>query len=142
MKKLFFFLIIMNMATLCLANNVVLSNVSIINNGPGNLVVQFDLSWENSWRVPNGPANYDGAWVFFRYKNSTGEWMPMYMNGMNNVLPSGFETYQNSNAGKVGAMIFRSASNSGVGNVSLTSVRLGIQSVPYNVDVKGFAIEM
>lgn len=46
------------------ANNVQITNVSIINNGPGNISVKFDLSWDNSWRVNVGPANYDGVWVF------------------------------------------------------------------------------
>jgi hypothetical protein len=142
MKRLFFFLILFSVAGSCAANNVVLSNISIVNNGGGNVTVQFDLSWENSWRVPNGPSNYDGVWVFFRFRNDGGEWWPMYMNGTNNVLPSGFEVYQTSDELKVGAMIHRSVSNIGQGNVSLSAVRLGISGVPYSVDIRGFAMEM
>ncbi|MBL0153570.1 MAG: hypothetical protein IPP93_08810 [Chitinophagaceae bacterium] len=47
------------------ANNITISNVSIINNGPSLIQVQFDVSWENSWRVNVGPNNYDGAWSIF-----------------------------------------------------------------------------
>ena len=30
--------------------------------------VEFDLSWNNSWRISSGPANWDAAWVFFKYR--------------------------------------------------------------------------
>lgn len=30
--------------------------------------VEFDLSWNNSWRTSSGPANWDAAWVFFKYR--------------------------------------------------------------------------
>jgi formylglycine-generating enzyme required for sulfatase activity len=30
--------------------------------------VQFDLSWENSWRTTTGMANWDAAWVFVKFR--------------------------------------------------------------------------
>ena len=30
--------------------------------------VEFDLSWNNSWRTSSGPANWDAAWVFLKYR--------------------------------------------------------------------------
>lgn len=31
-------------------------------------MVEFNLSWENSWRVSNGPTNWDAAWVFVKFR--------------------------------------------------------------------------
>jgi formylglycine-generating enzyme required for sulfatase activity len=30
--------------------------------------VDFDLSWSNSWRTGSGPANWDAAWIFLKYR--------------------------------------------------------------------------
>jgi hypothetical protein len=57
------------------ANNIVVSNTALtgqdINNGPNSALnfalVQFDLSWDNSWRTAN-PANWDAAWVFVKFR--------------------------------------------------------------------------
>lgn len=136
------FLLFCSMGT-AFANNVQISNVSILNNGPGNVQVQFDLSWDNSWRANIGPNNYDGVWVFFKYKTASGNWTHMTMTGNNNVIPSGFDVYQTNDFLKAGAMIYREASNMGTGNVSMSSVQLGvISTLPYNIDVRGFAVEM
>jgi len=126
-----------------IANNVQLTNLSIVNNGPGLISVKFDLGWDNSWRTNVGPANYDGVWVFFKYKLPNGDWTHISLTGINNVVPVGFDVFQNNGSNKVGAMIYREAANLGVGSASATGVQLGvINNLPYNIDVKGFAIEM
>lgn len=145
MKKFNLLLIVLFCITNSMfANNVQISNVSIVNGGPGAIQVQFDLSWDNSWRVNVGPANYDGVWVFFKYKLAGGSWSHMNLTGNNNVLPTGFDVFQSTTGtNKVGAMIFRDASNLGTGNVTVTGVRLGVTStLPYNIDVRGMALEM
>ncbi|MBM3237244.1 hypothetical protein FJZ31_13205 [Candidatus Poribacteria bacterium] len=37
--------------------------------------VQFDLSWDNSWRFyfSSAPYNLDAAWVFVKYKKTGGD---------------------------------------------------------------------
>ncbi len=138
---LFFF--ILSASGAVFANNVQMTNLSIVNNGPGLIMVKFDLSWENSWRTNVGPANYDGVWVFFKYKNLDGDWVHMNLTGINNSIPNGFDVFQNAGSNKVGAMIYREAGNMGVGNASVTGIQLGvINNLPYNIDVKGFALEM
>src|SRR4051794_28832837 len=91
------------------ANNVQISNAAIINNGPGNVQVEFSLSWENSWRTNVGPANYDGVWVFFKYKNANGSWTHITMTGSHNEIPTGYAVYQTNDFLKTGAMIYRDA---------------------------------
>lgn len=144
MKRVYSFvlLLICSIGT-AYANNVAISNVSIINNGPGNIQVQFDVSWDNSWRTNVGPNNYDGAWVFFKYKKAGGTWTHITMTGNNNVIPVGFDAYQTNDFLKTGAMLYRESTNMGAGPVTVTGVRLGvISTLPYDIDVKGFAVEM
>lgn len=130
------------------ANNVKIQNVSIINNGPGNIRVQFDLSWDNSWRVNTGQSNYDGVWVFFKYRpmGSTGEWSHMDLMTGGDQAPAGC-TINTMNYGptlgndRTGAMIYRS--NPGAGTVSFAGIQVGVKpNLPYDIDVQGFAIEM
>ncbi len=142
MKKLILSLVMMMTAIFSFGNNIVISNISIINNGPGNIQVQFDISWNNSWRVVTGPNNYDGAWVFFKYKTAGGNWVHLTLTGLNNVAPAGSEIYQTS-GNRYGAMIYRSSSNTGTGSVNFITVKLGVSdALPYNVNIKGFAAEM
>ena len=144
MKKLIcLFMGILLLAGPIVANNITISNVSIINNGPGLIQVQFDVSWDNSWRVNVGPNNYDGAWVFFKYKDVNGLWKHMYFNGNNNVIPVGFDVFQTSESNKTGAMLYREPTNLGIGTSTISGVKLGVvNNLPYDIDVKGFAVEM
>ena len=144
MKKInVLLLLLFAISTITRANDVQLANVSIENTGPGQIMVKFDVSWQNSWRINVGPANYDGVWVFFKYKTASGNWSHINLTGNNNSTPAGFEIYQNSGTNKAGAMIYRDASNLGTGNVSISGVRLGVvNSLPYDIDVRGFAVEV
>jgi hypothetical protein len=72
MKKqitLFFALLIV---TLLSANNISITNPSISgkNTTDHYSFVQFDLTWENSWRTSASPNNWDAAWVFVKFKFS------------------------------------------------------------------------
>jgi len=57
------------------SNNIVVSNIGTSNRDTAQnfTIINFDLSWENSWRVTGGPMNWDAAWVFVKYrlKNQT-----------------------------------------------------------------------
>jgi hypothetical protein len=37
-------------------------------------MVQFNLSWENSWRTSAAPNNRDAAQVFVKYRVGSGDW--------------------------------------------------------------------
>lgn len=56
-------------ASAALANNIQVSSVTLqsIDTVADTAMVQFNLSWENSWRVVTGPSNHDAAWVFVKY---------------------------------------------------------------------------
>lgn len=54
------------------ANNVRIENVSIVdqNTTLNQYTIQFDLLWDNSWRISEGPSNWDAAWVFLKFSQS------------------------------------------------------------------------
>lgn len=58
-------------STLCYANNIQVSNVTLQNMDAtaGTVEIKFDLSWENSFSAtdPNGKTFYDRAWVFVKF---------------------------------------------------------------------------
>ncbi|MDP2187670.1 MAG: SUMF1/EgtB/PvdO family nonheme iron enzyme [Sphingobacteriaceae bacterium] len=55
------------------ANDLRISNVALVgqNITDGYVLVQFDLAWDNSWRLPSTlqPANWDAAWVFVKFRS-------------------------------------------------------------------------
>lgn len=128
------------------ANNIEVSNVSLINNGPNAQYIKFDVKWDNSWRVNTGQANYDGAYVFFKYKTAAGEWIRLNCKTSQpsplNVLPAGFEIASTL----YGLFVYRNAANTGVGNVTITNAQVGafgfLGVVPYNVEIRAYAVEM
>ncbi len=54
------------------ASNIRIQNTRLANldTTAGTVRVQFDLSWDNSWRLPPtlAPANWDAAWVFVKFR--------------------------------------------------------------------------
>jgi hypothetical protein len=59
------------------ANNISVSSVNLTarNKTADYMQVQFNLSWNNSFRVNTGPSNWDAAWVFIKCKEGVnGEW--------------------------------------------------------------------
>ncbi|HPC70089.1 MAG TPA: SUMF1/EgtB/PvdO family nonheme iron enzyme [Tenuifilaceae bacterium] len=148
------------------ANNINVSNIRVTGqnttageNNPANYtLVQFDLSWENSWRTSSAPNNWDAAWVFVKYRVGSGDWQHAWLN--NTGHSSGTGTSATIDAGlltpgtafhattnpALGVFIYRSAD--GTGNFSITGAQLrwnyGANGVADNatVDVKVFAIEM
>ena len=47
-----------------LANNLAVTNVTLVPRDSSTTFVEFDISWSNSWRYTN--INHDAAWVFFK----------------------------------------------------------------------------
>ncbi len=141
MKKVIAIVVLIFLLQNSRANNVVISNVSLVNNGPDNVYVQFDLSWQNSWRVVNGPANYDGVWVYFKYKTATGNWTHLTLNTVTtaDLIPVTLDYWRSP----YGSVIHRSATNAGSGNIAATGIRLAVNDeVPYNIELRAFAVEM
>jgi formylglycine-generating enzyme required for sulfatase activity len=81
MKRKYITTILLLIVLLCgnlitYANNITVTNCTLtgqntsagVNNVANFSLVQFDLRWENSWRVNVGQANWDAAWVFVKFR--------------------------------------------------------------------------
>lgn len=148
--KILIFLLI---ATTSMANNIEVSNISLTgqNTDDEYTLVQFDLSWENSWRISSGPSNYDGAWVFIKFKENSGNWEHGTINYVDGTAANdghteaAGSTIQTTSDG-VGVFVYRNADGNGDINFSQIQLRwnYGVDNVNDNsiVDVQVFAIEM
>ena len=90
-KKFTLFLLLAALTSNLNANNVSITNLTITekNTGSHYSLVQFDISWENSWRTTTGPNNWDAAWVFVKYRVAGGEWQHAWLNNNGYTAPSG-----------------------------------------------------
>lgn len=133
-----------------LSNNIVVSSISkqSVNTVNDYIMVQFTVSWENSWR---DAENYDAAWIFIKYRLAGfgGAWSHATLNYINgssdgHIAPPG-SIINTSNDGK-GIFIYRNANGSG--NINFTNVQLrwnyGVDGLADNalVDISVSAIEM
>ncbi|MFB3098500.1 MAG: formylglycine-generating enzyme family protein [Acidimicrobiia bacterium] len=130
------------------ANNLDISNVSLTGQDTVDnfILVQFDITWDNSWRISGAdPDNYDAAWVFVKYRVAGGDWMHATLNTSGHTAPSG-SAIDTPGDGK-GVFIRRSAD--GTGMVTFNSVQLrwnygadGLADNETDVEVQVLGIEM
>lgn len=132
------------------ANNITVSAVSkqTVNTVNDYMMIQFTVSWENSWR---DAENRDAAWIFIKYKltGSPVAWGHAtlhYVDGSNDghITPAG-AVINTSNDGK-GVFIYRNANGSGTVNFTNMQLRwdYGVDGIADNalVDISVSAIEM
>ena len=131
------------------ANNVVVTSTDLKVPGSGTVTVEFDISWDNSWR---DGVNHDACWVFVKYSIDSGtNWSHATMadSGTN---PAGFSSGTGTGidiivpADKQGVLVQRTAA--GTGTVANTDVQFvwdfnadGV-SASKSARVKVFAIEL
>ena len=133
------------------ANDVLVSTVSLVGQTTTGALnthftnVQFSINWKNSWRTSTNESNYDGCWLFVKYrKQSTSVWLHATLNTTGQTAPVG-STVQPSLDGK-GAWIYRAAN--GIGDVTYNAAQLrwnyGADGVldNENVEIQVYAVEM
>ncbi|MBS1589729.1 MAG: SUMF1/EgtB/PvdO family nonheme iron enzyme [Bacteroidetes bacterium] len=156
MKKLFStFLILLGLSATLRANNIQVNNVTLSSQNVTShfSIVNFDVSWDHSWRTSSNEANYDGAWVFVKFRKANSNlWQHATLNyvtggaaaACGNTEPTG-STLQTS-ADSKGVWIYRNAN--GTGPVNFTSAGLrwnyGSDGVLDNdsVEVRVYAVEL
>jgi len=128
--------------------------ITDINTTDKSAFINFDMSWENSWKVSESASNYDGAWVFVKYKEKDAtEWKHAFLSTKTNefkiekengVTPS----YSMGNTDSKGVGVFIYRKKNGSGNINWDGVKLkwnyeenGINDIN-NVIIKVYAIEM
>ncbi len=145
MKTKFFLFLLLVAATQLKANNMLVKNVTTTGDNAANktIQVQFDMSWDNSWR---DAINWDAAWVFMKFKNANGLWQHVQLNTSGFANGTGTANTIQVGSDKVGAFVYRSAI--GTGTFASTSMQLqwnyglsGLTSVT-GLEVRVFAVEM
>lgn len=139
------------------ANNIRITNTQLVsqNTVDESVQVQFNIEWENSWRLAGGPSNWDAAWIFIKYRIGAGPWTHAFLHNTGHETCTGLTTsngllqpgaaYNPSTNPVMGVFLYRT--EPGVGNISCQQVRLrwnyGENLLNDNsvVDIKVFAIE-
>jgi formylglycine-generating enzyme required for sulfatase activity len=119
-------------------------------------MVEFDISWENSWRYNGGPNNWDAAWIFVKYRVGAGPWLHALLNDTGHQSPvtatieNGLLTpgapFNSTTNPTIGVFLYRNTP--GVGNISYPDVQLrwnyGANSVADDaqIDIRVFVVEM
>lgn len=145
MKTKFFLFLLLVAATQMKANNMLVKNVTTTGNNATNktIQVQFDMSWDNSWR---DGINWDAAWVFMKFKNASGNWQHVLLNTTGFTNGTGTTNTIQVGSDKVGAFVYRSAA--GTGTFASTTMQLqwhyglsGLTNVT-GLEIRVFAVEM
>lgn len=169
MKKLITFLLAIVLTTMLSANNITVTNVQLTgqNTSSDYTLVQFDISWANSWRSSSAPSNWDAAWVFVKYRvtvanGGDGLWHHASLNDAGHTAPSGSiidiglltpsTAFNATTNPSLGAFIYRSADGTGTFtktgaqlrwnygvNYKTGSTHIGDNDI---IDIQVFAIEM
>ncbi len=135
------------------ATNITIENIVIVerNDAEEYIIVQFDLSWDNSFRVDDGDnTNWDAAWVFMKYKLSSATnvtWGHATLNDDGHSIPGNYNSDIGTTEGvNKGIFIYHSVIFNGTS--SLEGMRLrwnygedGLSSTD-EVDIRVFGIEM
>jgi formylglycine-generating enzyme required for sulfatase activity len=141
------------------ANNVTISNVTLNgkNIAQAYQLVNFDITWENSWNINGGPRNWDAAWVFVKYRLKTDNiWHHTTLNYADgtgtadgHTEPANSNISSSNDTGSGGAHgVFIHRTDIGQGTVNFAGVKLrwnyGIDDLGDgdNVEISVMAIEM
>ncbi len=132
------------------SNNATVSNLALTgqNTTADYTMIQFDLTWENSWRTSTGPANWDACWVFAKYRKQTQTtWNHAILSTVStNHLATGSSAIS-ATADGMGAFVYSSIDISS-GTVSYTGLQLmwnyGLNGLLDNdsVEICVYAVEM
>lgn len=133
--------------TICKANNITVAN-AVLNGQNTTLkteVINFDVTWDNSWRTSTNENNYDGAWIFVKFrKQGTNDWRHCTVTNTGST-PAAGALFTVPTDGK-GAFLYRAAD--GLGSVNYLANRLvwnyGVDGILDNetVEIRVFALEM
>ncbi len=131
------------------ANNLQVSNIQLNdkNSIEKYMYINFDISWDNSWRINSESSNWDAAWVFVKFRIGTGEWKHASLSTdlPDVIIPDG-SSIDVASDGK-GIFIYRSSTGSGSNNWIGVGLRwnYGQDDFPNdaeNIEIKVLGIEM
>jgi formylglycine-generating enzyme required for sulfatase activity len=148
MKKIIFSLMALCLSAITMANNIAVANATLTGQNvvAHTEIINFDVSWENSWRTNTNENNYDGAWIFVKFrKMGTLDWRHCTINTTGFTAAAG-GAFSVPTDGK-GAFIYK-ATATGVSNVNYVGNQIiwnyGVDGILDNetVEIRVFALEM
>ena len=129
------------------ANDIQLANTGLSNQNiiSHTVEVKFDVNWKNSWRTSTNESNYDGAWLFVKFRKvNTSLWQHCSFNIGGFTSPAG-STVKVS-ADLKGFWVYSSANQ--IGDVNYTGGKViwnygsnGVLDAD-SVEIRVFAVEM
>jgi len=149
MKKLLILFFALILFSTSKANNLSITNVSLTgqNTSSDFTLVQFDLSWDNSWRLS---SRRDAAWIFVKYKIG-GVWQHATINYVDGTAANDGHTQATGSTVEttsdgMGIFIYRDADGNGTNTFTNIQLRwnYGVDGVMDDdiVDIQVFGIEM
>lgn len=124
MKQLFLclcFYVLLATPQNLLANNITIIDLELKNPTSTQVIIEFDVAWDNSWRTNTNESNYDAAWIFLKVKSPcTDGWQHLSSDGLDGTQPS--NAFISRSANGEGIMVYRDAD--GIGNVAFKNIRL------------------
>lgn len=119
------------------ANQVSIGNLEVKENGK----ISFNLSWQNSWRLAESPANHDAVWVFFKITDKQLIYKHLQLS-QGTVLKLGSPELKGTISEDFTGIIFTRAI-AGSGHILPTAVEITLPYLlPDTFIIKAFAIEM
>ena len=117
-------------ATTLQITNITTQNLDTTN---GTVDIEFDISWNNSWRISNGPANWDAAWVFVKFRKNNGNWAHASLMDSGHTAPAGavvtrglldeHSAFDIATNPAVGVLVYRSSDGQGTFTATNMTVR-------------------
>ncbi len=131
-NKIALALLVMLCAGFARANNLVITNVNLFEHTDTTAIIEFDISWDNSWRYEKDPDSlhfHDAVWVFFKVKpEGAVDWQHLALEG-SGLNPPDFDPGPGElvemfvPSDRVGMFVRRSQAGSGSGNVVAPKLR-------------------
>lgn len=81
------FFCLLSSLKVALATDIRITNLTVHPYSGGDGEVEFDLSWDNSWRSTTEPYNWDAAWVFCKIKRNGGDWTHLKLKTTGHTIP-------------------------------------------------------
>jgi hypothetical protein len=159
MHALVGFLCLVLSITVAQATDVRIANQTIHPYNGGDGEVEFDLAWDNSYRVATEPHNWDAVWIVCKLRRNGGDWEHLKLKTTGHTIPQSPQAlsfamglvdtgsaHDASTNPAVGIFIYRT--NDGFGTVTANDLRLqwsyadnGASSGDV-IDIRVVAVEM
>ncbi len=139
MKKIAIYLMVsFAISSISLANNLILGTPTISGS-----TLTFTIKWDNSWKVADGPANWDAVWIFVKRQTCTtgtlNPWIHATLDASGQSV-TGSELQVDNVTDNAGVFVRRSTN--GLGNITQATVTLTLASAIGGDNIRIFGMEM